>query len=440
MDFISTVINSIEKCGTYTLGDIKFQREDNGISLQFIKKEPLPDTLLTGLSDDLLQRANPPEIDLKRIVTKPVTIWEENEKSFTLFCVGDLQLCVNVLIECCDKVQHIYDESASHITRMFGSYVLILKVDGQLKAVYATPSPIRYCPLMYKLLEEIGGETAGRLLTALKNGETQTYQKLLLSLINDVVIADGGFDDNRPLNSCERNVLFGASEIMSDAMQNGMLDASVIVSNNLGTVITSSPETTQGVVKRMTGLFYTTTSPAVVKSAFEENVMPVYPYTGKIDQIEGLKHAVKMGYQKISVSVAAKDNHQLKQISAFENDDLTIYKFALCATGIDDETARIMANHADVVWSCASKPVREIVAPNALAQIGIKIPVFIMSQRGWELVTPRIQSIDPSFAVDKVQLNKGEDMPIIYNNAAGLSLMPYKQLEQKCVDCPSPCI
>jgi hypothetical protein len=54
---------------------------------------------------------------------------------------------------------------------------------------------------MVNLLKETGGETADRLLTALKNGETKTSQRLLLALINDVVDPGGGFDDNRPLNS-----------------------------------------------------------------------------------------------------------------------------------------------------------------------------------------------------------------------------------------------
>ena len=66
MDFINTVLNSIKKSGVYTLGDVKFLREDNGVSLQFNKKEPLPASLLTGIGNDLLQSANPPEIDLNR--------------------------------------------------------------------------------------------------------------------------------------------------------------------------------------------------------------------------------------------------------------------------------------------------------------------------------------------------------------------------------------
>ena len=440
MDFTNTVISELKRKNEYMHGDVLFSKDDGGVAMRFYKKEDLPWDLLPGISRELRRKTKLPDIRPERLTCGPVALKEEDATSFTFFCRGETAPCVDALLNCCRKIRERYDTSASHVTRMFGSYVLLRKTDGRLKAVYATPPPIRYCPLMVSLLKEVGGETADRLLTALKNGEAKTYQKQLLSLINDVVIAGGGFDDDRPLNSCERNVLFGASEIMSDAMEQGVIDASVIVSNNLGTVVTSSPGTTQGVVRRMTGLFYTTASPAATKNAFAEGIVPVFPFTGKIDQVGGLKHAVGMGYKNISVSVAAGDNSRLAELAGLERDDLTIYRFGLCATGISDETAISMAEHADIVWSCASKPVREIVAPKALLQIGIKIPVFILSRRGWELVKPRIRAIDSAFDLDAVRLNSGEEMMILHNGPSGLSLMKRKELDDTCVDCPSPCI
>lgn len=440
MDFTSMALESLKKEGEFNLGDVSFKLEDEGISLDFNKKGKLPEHLLPGISKNELEKANPPKIDIKSLVNDSIIIKNDNKDHFTLYSKGEIKNSLKVLYECCNKVRDIYDGSASHITRMFGSYILISKNNNHLKAIYATPSPIKYCPLMFKLLKEVGGEIADKLLLSLNNNEPEKYQELMLDLINDVVIAGGGFNDNRPLNSCERNVMFGASEIMADAMQNKNLDASVIVSNNLGTVITPSPNTTQGVVKRMSGLFYTTPSSNVVNTALKENILPVFPFTGKIDQIEGLKQAIVMGHKRISVSVAANDNYHLKDLSELERDDLTIYRFALCATGVNEETAEIMANNADIVWSCASKPVREIVAPKALAQVGTKIPVYIMSQRGWELVMPRIQSIDSSFDFDSIKLSKGNDMPVIFKNSLGLSLTTFKNLDMRCIDCPTPCV
>lgn len=440
MDFTEMILEDLKKKGEYNLGSLSFKSEGDGVSLRFKRKEKIPENLLPGIDEETLQRANPPKIDVNSIIDKTIEVREDSKAAFSLYRKGDLKTSLVSLKTSIQRVQEIYDKSASHITRMFGSYILILKDGENLKAVYATPPPIMYCPLMYKLLKEIGGDVADKLLEALKNNQKSEAQELMMSLINDVVIAGGGFDDNRPLNSCERNVTFGASEIMADAMQDDRLDASVIVSNNLGTVVTTSSNTTQGVVKRMSGLFYTTPSPSVVENAFKENIMPVFPFTGEINQVEGLKQAIKMGHKKISVSVAANDNYHLKELSDFEKDGLTIYKFALCATGVNDETAEIMANNADIVWSCASKPVREKIAPRALAQVGIKIPIYIMTKRGWNLVKPRINAIDNTFDTNKIELSKGNNMPIVYNNLVGLSLMPLKQLDKKCVDCPDPCI
>lgn len=56
-----------------------------------------------------------------------------------------------------EYIRDYYDKNAIHITRMFGSYILLKKIDGNLTAIKATPIPIKYCPLMIKLLEEVGG-------------------------------------------------------------------------------------------------------------------------------------------------------------------------------------------------------------------------------------------------------------------------------------------
>ena len=69
----------------------------------------------------------------------------------------------------------------------------------------------------------------------------------MCELIDEVVIKGGYFDTSRPLNSCEVNVLFGASETMSSAFEAGLIDAAVIVSNNLGTIITTDQSNTQAV-------------------------------------------------------------------------------------------------------------------------------------------------------------------------------------------------
>jgi len=334
-------------------------------------------------------------------------------------------------------IREYYDQLGIHITRMFGSYILLKKVDGELKAIRATPIPIQYCPLMVKLLKEVGGECADALLETLKTEDEHLQTERMCNLINEVVIQGGYFDTNRPLNSCEANVLFGASETISSAFKSNLIDASVIVSNNLGTIITTNEFNTQGSVKRMTGLFYTSPSEKLVKTAVDSGIIPVFPYTATIDQVEGVKKAIQLGYKRIAVSVAAGDNYLLQELKELEKDGVILYKFGLCSTGIDKETAIIMKENADVVWSCASKYVKEMIEPSSIAQVGIKIPVHVMTERGWEIIRNHLSYMN--FEDANIEIHYGEDPPVILNEKGKMKVLRKSEVH-KCTDCPHPCV
>lgn len=335
-------------------------------------------------------------------------------------------------------IREFYSKKEMHITRMFGSYVLLQQIDGELKAVLATPVPIKYCPLMVKLLKEVGGKQSEDLIEAIRNSDTKTQTRMMCELINEVVIKGGYFDTSRPLNSCEANVLFGASETISSAFKSDMLDASVIVSNNLGTIITTNDSNTQGAVKRMTGLFYTSPNAEIVDTAKKSGIIPVFPYTANIDQVAGVREAIKRGYKRIAVTLAAQDNELLEEIKKLEAEDVTIYKFGLCSTGISEETAKKMLENADIIWSCASKYVKELIEPNALAQVGIKIPVHIMTKKGWELVHNHLEYMING-KINEVDLVKGDEKPVFLNGEDGIKKLVKRDI-RKCNDCPHPCI
>lgn len=336
-------------------------------------------------------------------------------------------------------IREFYSDKEMHITRMFGAYIIIQKINGELKAVKATPIPIKHCPLMIKLLKEVGGDYAIELIESLKTENKEKQSQNMCKLIDEVVIKGGYFDTNRPLNSCEANVLFGASETMSSALKNGLIDAAVIVSNNLGTIITTNESNTQGAVKRMTGLFYTSPSKEIVDTAIESDIIPVFPYTADIDQLKGVKEAIKRGYKKIAVSVAANDNYLHEELKKLENKDIKIYKFGLCSTGIDEKTATIMKDNSDVVWSCASKYVKELIEPNAIAQVGIKIPVHIMTKDGWEIIKNHLEELNSEIKEQEITLSKGEEKPIFLNSNSTIKVLPKKKI-LKCTDCPHPCV
>lgn len=341
-----------------------------------------------------------------------------------------------------ELLQEIYEKNEAHITRMFGSFVYLKRIEGELTAVHATPIPIQYCPLMAKLLIEIGGETATQLLDIVAQG-TPDSAALMCELINEVVIKGGYFDTSRPLNSCEVNVLFGASETMSSAFASGLIDAAVIVSNNLGTIITTNQSNTQGAVKRMTGLFSTSPSKALIETAVTADIIPVFPHTAIIDQLAGVKKAISLGFTKIAVSVAWQDNNILEEIDKLQTEGITIYKFALCSTGLKDDAAQAMIQFADLVWSCSSAAVKKYVEPNAVAQVGVKIPVYILTDKGWLLVKNHLQKLaaqrSEAVNLDSVELIRGQQRTVVYNDTDHFTLARKDSL-QPCTDCPYPCI
>lgn len=338
-----------------------------------------------------------------------------------------------------DAVRDYYDNLGIHVTRMFGSYILLVNVGGNLRAVYATPIPIKYCPLMIKLLKEVGGDYALKLIDSLSNEDVQAQKNAMCELINEVVIKGGYFDTNRPLNSCEANVSFGASETMSSAFKSGLIDASVIVSNNLGTIITTNESNTQGAVKRMTGLFHTSPNEKIMSTAKREGIIPVFPHTGKIDQLEGVKKAIGLGFKKIAVSVASLDNYLHKELASLEKEcGVKIYKFGLCSTGIDYETAVMMRDYADVIWSCASKYVVEEIEPNSIAQVGVKIPVYVMTEQGFDIIRNHLLMTYKNEEIEDVQSNKF-DRPVFLNGENGIKVLRKSALH-KCTDCPHPCV
>ncbi len=322
--------------------------------------------------------------------------------------------------------------------------MLIKRINGELQAVKATPVPLRYCPLMRQLLKEVGGKAAETFLASVESGDASGQTEKMCDLINEIVIRGGFFDTSRPLNSCEANVLFGASETMSTAFRSGIIDAAVIVSNNLGTIITTDSSNTQGAVKRMTGLFLSSPSEEIMKTAAEAGIIPVFPHTALIDQLEGVKLAISLGYKKIAVSVAWMDNLLLDEISKLEKDGVTIYRFGLCSTGIDDSAALSMEKHADLIWSCASKVVRSSIEPNAIAQVGVKIPVHIMSEKGWKLVRNHLELTTAdrsgkSVSFKDVKCQKGKDKPVILNDGNEFRVISSACLTE-CTDCPHPCV
>ncbi|HEW93596.1 MAG TPA: DUF2099 family protein, partial [Thermoprotei archaeon] len=137
--------------------------------------------------------------------------------------------------------------------------------------------------------------------------------------------------------------------------------------------------------------------------------------TAKIDPYETFKKAVELGYRKIAVTVAGFQSETIKLIREYESkSDVKAILFIVCNTGVSKEEALNMLD-ADLVWASASKYVREIVGPKSILQIGLSIPVFILSKMGKKLVLNHLNYIEYSLVIFRVKppyLKKGPE-PLI---------------------------
>ncbi len=198
----------------------------------------------------------------------------------------------------------------------------------------------------------------------------------------------GQFTDQRQIKDCRKYVPFGATEIIMEALTCHLLDAAVTACDGAGTVITDRPDIVQGIGGRMSGLVYTTPRKSVIKRLQKEKALVLDPETARINAVDGVRKALEH-YKKVAVTVtASEDIEVLRSLSP----DVSV--FVVHTTGISVQEAEYTV-HADMVWGCASKYVRTIAGPHALVQLGVGIPVFVLTERGLDLIIPRITELSP---------------------------------------------
>ncbi|MDH7507941.1 MAG: DUF2099 family protein, partial [Methanomassiliicoccales archaeon] len=217
----------------------------------------------------------------------------------------------------------------------------------------------------------------------------------------------GMYGSDRILESHEKPVSFGASEIIMDAMLEGLVDAAVVVCEGAGTVVVHEPNILQAIGAHMTGLISTDPIPEVISKLKEKGCL-VVDEACTIDQVQGFRRAVELGFRKIVVTITgqrADDAKLLKEMG----DRLGVRPivFAVHNTGIGEREARTLAEYADVVWGCASRSVREVVGKVSKIQIGVAIPVFAVSEIGKRLVLNRAYHFEGSLVIHRALLPFG---------------------------------
>ena len=255
-----------------------------------------------------------------------------------------------------------------HVSRMFHGFVAV----SHGEVVKVTEPKLRFCPLVAYLYDEPGGADDVDAIRAMMAEHTRTK-----------IAEFGHFTERRELERGSIAVPYGASEMMMFALRKGGIDCAITVCDGAGTVLCDRPDLVQGIGARMNGLFYTTPSPAVIRRLEELGCAAPFPGTAAIDQVGGLRRAAELGYKQIAVTVNGYLGDSLAAVREAERAcgvEATI--IIVCTTGASRERVAEIREHADVVWSCASAGVREVVGAASRVQVSTAIPVFAVTERG----------------------------------------------------------
>ena len=186
---------------------------------------------------------------------------------------------------------------------------------------------------------------------------------------------------------------FGISEIMSTLIKEKVLDCVVMVCEGCGTLIVTEAELVQGIGGRVSGLVKTEPIPELFNQVGKDNILN--PETTEIDQIAGVKLAIKKGYKNIAVTIAlASDALKIQELKK-AHPDVNIYTFVVHTSNRTKEDARILFDSCDVATACASKYIREIGDKESLKTVGQSVPIYSKTENGKKFLEMRLEKIGP---------------------------------------------
>ena len=259
-----------------------------------------------------------------------------------------------------------------HIVRFYSSYIAI----SNGKIINVTDPHMAYCPLASSFYRGLSSSANSYLL-----------KQAIMKSVSSKISRFGHFTHRRELFRKDIAVPYGASEILMYALRKKCIDAAVVVCDGAGTVIVNKPELVQGIGARMNGLFYTTPIQGVIRKLKEAGSHVVFQ-NGGINQIKGVEKAVLLGYKNIAVTINASMDESFSKLKKVEkNYGISLTFLAVCTTGIDKDRIREIGKYADIVWSCASEEIRTIIGKKAILQLSRKIPVFVLTKKGLNLIS-----------------------------------------------------
>ena len=256
---------------------------------------------------------------------------------------------------------------------MLSSFVAV----SQGEVIKITEPTLKYCPLVDIMNKDMNK----------KNLSIKKLKHNIQKSITGKIKKFGYYTADRELERKKIAIPYGASEMISYACKKGIIDAAVVACDGTGTIVVDKPELIQGIGARMNGLFYTTPITEVINNLEARGCRVIFPGTAKINQIPGIKKAAELGYKNIAVTINGYLGDSLQSLHKIEkNNNISITSLMVCNTAAKPERIREINDNADLVWSCASRGIREQTAKESILQITTGIPVFVLTKKGLDFV------------------------------------------------------
>ena len=254
-----------------------------------------------------------------------------------------------------------------HVTRKAGALVAI---SGR-KVIHIGKPTVKHCPLFKALF----GSTDIDVESIRKKFDMQ-FDRWGMFTCDRVVVED------------KIIVPFGASEMMMYALKRKVIDCAVLVCEGAGTVITTNPVLVQGIGAYMNGVFYTSPVKEIIEKISKNNGMVLDNGTAKIDQLAGVKKAILLGHKNIAITVRGDQDDVIESIRDLDvGSDIDITILSVCNTGISKNQAESIKKYSDIAWAYTSSNIWEIIGPVSILQLGMKIPVFVLTERGISFIS-----------------------------------------------------
>jgi putative methanogenesis marker protein 8 len=199
-------------------------------------------------------------------------------------------------------------------------------------------------------------------------------------------------------------VLFGSSEIISWAMEKELFDCAVVVCDGAGTVIAKNSSLVQGIGAVMNGLLKTYPVPGVINEIKKRGGVVLDEEGAAIDQVAGVLKAIELGCRSIAVTVIGPKCWEISEIKRVEGErHANIAVFSTCNTLASKDCLEHVVK-ADYVCTSANTELRRVLAGKALLQLGVTIPVYVLTERMRDIVLEYLKSVNQQLVIRKATL------------------------------------